>query len=1162
MRAQNVEKLYDLGDFAILATIRTKDTRFRPYSTEPEQSFWLPDFWLQLITLPATLEKLCLYAMSALTSNIPLPANQPTAAGLKAEAAPRLGPSGIVVTAVVLLAIQLLNFTPYRLSNPGSFYFTLVVYAAINNGLRYALGIAALTWCYSAYHFIDSPLPALWSHDSRVRLILQAFNLSVVAILVGVLQQRAQKLRESQMATHINEISLRQSRDWLATTLQSIGDAVIATDASGSITFLNDAAQQLTGWGANEAVDRPIEEVFRLIQGETREAVASPARRAIEAGAVVSLSNGVCLCTRDGREIPIDDSAAPIRDSTGKLIGAVVVFRDVSARKEAAKALERSETLFRATVEESPIAILICAADGSVLRTNNAWEKLYGVSRDELHDYNLRQDTQLAALGYAPLIERAFAGETVELPLINYDPALIGKRGHACLIRTFAYPVKDNSGHVAEVVLMIEDVTERQQTLEAVRQGEQRYQSLVRATAQIVWTAAPNGQAEDIPTWREFSGQTQDEVRDWGWLDAVHPDDRAPTAAAWQKAVDERQPYIVEYRVRRSDGVYRLFAVRGIPVLEDNGTLREWVGSCTDVTTARRDAALLAGQKRVLERIARGDALEDILRTLADVVQEQTSTLCSIMLLSEDGQKLRLVAGPRLPDEYIAKLKAMGGVPVGPLCGSCGTAAFLGQFVSASDMSIDPIWQSAWPLVEHHGLRSCWSQPIFDSDKRVVGTFAMYQTEVGEPETDDLHLIQAAADLAEIAIARTLIERNLRLALARETQAAAQMGTILRHIDDGVVVTDASGRIAFANDAARSIHGVSELGDTLEEYGRIRPRFDRNGSPLSLDELPIMRAWHSGQDVIGEEWQIERPDGERVWVQGSATSLPALDASEKSAHRGVVLTLHDVTDARRVVQELQHASQMKDEFLAVLSHELRTPLTPILGWASLLRRARHDENGMFEQAVSSIERNAELQKRLVNDLLDTSRIISGKLGIEPNQSDLNSVADLALRTVADTSTARAIKVVQRFDENLTPFDFDNERIQQVMLNLLFNAAKFSPDGATIELETALEETSKGGRRARVTVRDNGEGIALDFLPHVFDVFRQGDSSFTRRHGGMGLGLAIARSIVELHGGTMEAHSDGVASGAAFTFWLPVTTSQSIRPSSGGHPEIDRTPHEA
>jgi PAS domain S-box-containing protein len=1034
---------------------------------------------------------------------------------------------------VVLLAIELVSHTPYKMPNPGSFFFTIVVYSAINNGLRAGLLSALVAWLYSAYYFGGSFIPSSWSSEQRQRLILQAINLPLIAILVGVLQNRATHLRELRLDAEWNERSLRQSRDWLATTLQSMGDAVISTDAIGRITFLNPAASELTGWSQAAAANRPLEDVFSIFFEKTGEPAPNPARRALDENTVVSLANGVMLRARDGREIPIDDSAAPVRDSAGKALGAVVVFRDVSARKAAAQALARNETLFRATVEESPIAILICAPDGSVIRTNRAWENLYQVSRSELDDYNLRHDPQLAELGMTPLIERAFAGESIVLPLINYDPAKIGKPGHACWIQTLIYPVKDSHDAMTEVVLMIEDVSQRVNTMNALRQSEQRYQSLVHASAQIVWTTPADGAVEDMPMWRDFTGQTLEKVCGWGWLEAIHPDDRDVTAEAWKKAVAARTNCDVEYRVRRHDGIYRLFSTRGVPVLNDAGEIREWVGSCIDITEQKRDAALLSGQTRVLEKVARGEDLDETLRVLADGIQAQSKAICAIML--REGETLRLVAAPLLPPAFFEATRM---VPIGEGCGSCGTAVARGETVASPDISTDPLWDICRDVVEPFGIRACWSQPIFDAAQRTIGTFAMYQKEVGEPDAGDRQLIEAAADLAGIAITRANIERDLRAALARETETAAHLGAILRHVADGVIVADSEGRIAFSNNVACQLHGVESVGETLEEYVRIRPRYKPDGERMEPDSLPITRAWKGIENVEHEEWQIERPDGSRIWVQGSAAQL----RDEDGTLRGAVLTLHDVSDARRVVEELQHASRMKDEFLAVLSHELRTPLTPILGWISLLRRTRDGGPGsvdLFDQAVDSIERNAELQKRLVNDLLDTSRIISGKLHIETHQADFNALATLAARTVEGAISERGIRLSTKLDARLPQFAFDSERVQQVLMNLLSNAAKFSPDNELIEMETVMETRPNGISYARATVRDRGEGIDLEFLPHVFDVFRQGDASFTRRHGGLGLGLAIARSFIELHGGSIEAHSDGPGTGATFSFWLPL-----------------------
>jgi PAS domain S-box-containing protein len=248
------------------------------------------------------------------------------------------------------------------------------------------------------------------------------------------------------------------------------------------------------------------------------------------------------------------------------------------------------------------------------------------------------------------------------------------------------------------------------------------------------------------------------------------------------------------------------------------------------------------------------------------------------------------------------------------------------------------------------------------------------------------------------------------------------------------------------------------------------------------------------------------------------------------------------TRAREAAEE---ASRLKDEFLATLSHELRTPLTAILGWSSMLRDNRLDEK-TFKMAVEIVERNARTQQQLVDDILDVSRIITGHLRFDAEPTDLRGVVEAALDTVRHAASAKSITFRTEFEPGVGPVVGDPRRLQQVFWNLLSNAVKFTPIGGEVRVGVGRE-----GAHARVTVTDTGSGISPNFLPHVFDRFRQGDQSTTRVHGGLGLGLSIVRHLVELHGGSVRAASEGEGKGSTFTVELPLLRNAEVEARDGG-----------
>jgi signal transduction histidine kinase/CheY-like chemotaxis protein len=252
----------------------------------------------------------------------------------------------------------------------------------------------------------------------------------------------------------------------------------------------------------------------------------------------------------------------------------------------------------------------------------------------------------------------------------------------------------------------------------------------------------------------------------------------------------------------------------------------------------------------------------------------------------------------------------------------------------------------------------------------------------------------------------------------------------------------------------------------------------------------------------------------------------------------------------QLFERAQEISRTKDEFLAVLSHELRTPLNAILGWSRMLQDGLVGP-GRVAHALSVIERNARLQTQLVEDLLDVSRIVSGKLRLDIRAVDLGAVLQSAMDAVRPATTNKNIQVTARIGADTGQVRADADRIEQVVWNLLANAVKFTQPGGRIDVTLQQTETA-----AEIIVSDNGQGIAPEFLPHVFDRFRQADGGASRKHGGLGLGLALVRALTEAHGGSVHAESAGLGLGATFTVRLPLRQAAVADPAA---PPAGRAP---
>jgi signal transduction histidine kinase/ActR/RegA family two-component response regulator len=276
------------------------------------------------------------------------------------------------------------------------------------------------------------------------------------------------------------------------------------------------------------------------------------------------------------------------------------------------------------------------------------------------------------------------------------------------------------------------------------------------------------------------------------------------------------------------------------------------------------------------------------------------------------------------------------------------------------------------------------------------------------------------------------------------------------------------------------------------------------------------------------EASVAQTEAARLHVEELSRYIGELQRSEEA--RG-----HLLVRAERARAEAEAANRIKDEFLATLSHELRTPLTSLLGWSSVLREAKRDEK-VLSQGLDAIDRNARVQAQLIDDLLDVSRIVSGKLNLDVRPLDICSVTRAAINVVRPAADAKGITLDYNAQSGLGAISADSGRLHQIIWNLLSNAVKFTPQGGKITIRIEQE-----GSHAKVTVKDTGQGIDAEFLPRVFDRFRQADSSTTRSFGGLGLGLAIVRHLVELHGGTVSAESEGVGKGATFSATFPLLT---------------------
>jgi len=412
-------------------------------------------------------------------------------------------------------------------------------------------------------------------------------------------------------------------------------------------------------------------------------------------------------------------------------------------------------------------------------------------------------------------------------------------------------------------------------------------------------------------------------------------------------------------------------------------------------------------------------------------------------------------------------------------------------------------------------------------------------------ERDDV-LLRAAVNQAGIALNNADVMSREQHLLAREQAARRETETAEGHLrlalDAGRMGTwewtIGTGAVRWSP-GLEAIHGLASgsFPGTFEAFQEDIHHDDRDRVLRAIAEALEQRCPHH------VEYRIVRPDGVVRWVEGRGQLF--LDAESRPDR--MVGVCADVTERKQAEEErarllareqsarreAEGANRAKDEFLAVLSHELRTPLTTMLGWLRMLRTTRLDPDRQ-ERALETIERNTLAQARMIDDLLDMSRIAAGKMTLDCRAMSLAPLVAEAVAALQREANAKGLTLLAQLDPTAGPVFADADRLRQVLMNLLANALKFTPAGGRVEVHLV-----GGGDVVRLIVRDTGVGIVPELLPHVFERFRQADWRHAGTQGGLGLGLAIVREIVELHGGAVEAQSYGPGCGAVFTVTFPL-----------------------
>ena len=879
----------------------------------------------------------------------------------------------------------------------------------------------------------------------------------------------------------------REQREEMAVTLASIGDAVIVTDRAGRITFMNTAAERLTAWTADEARGSALPTVFVIVNEETRGLVEMPAARVLLENQVVAVPAGTMLARRGGDARAIDGSVAPIHDRAGGSVGVVLVFRDLTERRASER--DQVEGLAREQVARRDAAALSAVGQALVqsLDTESVGRHiaegiraLLGGTVSVLWELE-RASNRLVAV--------ATSGSGSPFPpgtRIPQDEALAG------------FAVREGRPVSTSNILTDPRLTLTPETRALV---EQSGHGSVLAVPLTIGGRVTGVLAVGDVTGRAFGAEEIRRLQDFANQAAI----------ALEKA--------------------RLFALE----------------------TSRRE------QLEALATVQRDLSAELDLDRLLGLIVERAGRLFDgagfAYLFDEESQSLGARVWGRAEPESEAPFPAEGG-----MVANCAGAR---RGLLVNDYPDSPY---ALPAVVHLGVRHAMAQPLVSRD-RLLGVLVVARRVDAPFRPEDFAGFEGLAVQAAVALDNAILfveagrqrrEAEVLAELARSISTAQDVSTVLQRVVDGAKELC---RCDLTSVALReTASGAIVMRNRAGEYRGTQERFvvepGRGAGGLVLESGRPLRS-----DNMADDPRITQAYAHVIALEGLVASLvvPIMVEGRVEGllyvHRRTPKPFNDRTETvlsqlaeyaaiaihnmrmlaheHQMRAEAESASRTKDEFLATLSHELRSPLQPLLNWAYLLRSPNLDP-ASAERALDAIERSTKTLGQLIEDLLDVSRIVTGKLRLQARPVRLPGVVRAAMEAVEPAALAKSVTLEARIEADLPAVMGDPDRLQQVFWNLLSNGIKFTPKGGRVTVTVA-------GRNSEVTltVADTGAGIKREFLPHVFERFRQAESSTNRAYGGLGLGLAIVRHLVELHGGSVAVQSEGEGEGATFSVRLPV-----------------------
>ncbi|MDT7603978.1 MAG: hypothetical protein QOF61_1975, partial [Acidobacteriota bacterium] len=953
-----------------------------------------------------------------------------------------------------------------------------------------------------------------------------------------------------------------------AQLLDTVEQAVVATDAQGAITYWNKFAEKLYGWSAAEAIGRNILEITPT--DATREQAAEIMSR-VAAGE--SWAGEFTVRHKDGTTFPAMVTDTPISDERGTVVGVVGVSIDITGRRRVEAALrEQSEV-----IEQAYDAIFLRDAENAITLWNRGAERTYGYARAE-------------ALGRSP--HELLKTET-PIPLEEIYDSLrrdgywegelrhTRKDGEQIIVETRWATVRDERGDVTSILEIVRDITERKRDEERLREQSEIIETVNRVGQTLAGELDLHKLVQTVT-----DAATEISNAHFGSFFYNLIDDRGESYMLYTLSGVPREAFAHFPMPRNTDIFAPTFSGEGTVCIDDvkkdprYGKNSPYYGmpeghlpvtSYLAVPVVSRSGEVYGGlffghpeegvfnerAARIIEGLAAQAAVAmDNARLFEAAQRERVKAEASeqhYRFLAESIPQIVWTANPDGTSEYFNQrwYDYTGFLPDS----NAGFNAH--DVVHPEDLQHTlELWRHAFETGEPYeielrlrrGADSSYrwhlarSIPLRDAAGKIVKWFGT-STDIDDRKRTE----EAQAFLAEAS-------KVLVSSLDYETTLRRIANLVVPRLADWCTVdmlTDerALRRLAVAHQDPAKVEFALELERRYPQNMNERQgvaNVIRTGAPELYPNIPdemLALVTHDAEQLkimreLGLRSAMIVPLSVQGRVLGAITFVSAesgrhytesdLAFAEDLAHRAAL-----AVENARLYREAQEVNRLKDEFLATLSHELRTPLTAVLGWTRLLGTGQLDE-ATSTRALETIERNAQSQVQLIDDILDVSRVIRGKLRLSVRATELVPAIEAAVDSVRPAADAKGIRLQVILDRQAGPVSGDPDRLQQVFWNLLSNAIKFTPKEGRVQITLARVDS-----HLEVAVSDTGQGIDEKFLPYVFDRFRQADPTPTRAHGGLGLGLAIVRHLVELHGGSVKAESGGAGRGATFRVTLPL-----------------------